>query len=180
MLGQKIAGGGGVTAGTTDKSAANLVGMRVLFCVLCCALGASFGLTTTTTRVSRSPGPRAAVTAVARTSEKYGDAPPALSLSAPCKINLFLRILRKRDDGFHELASLFQTVSLADTLDFWVEDAADDEPLCSMEVSEDSIGRDGIPTDESNLVMRALQLYADKTGEKRYSSQPERAHTRVL
>jgi 4-diphosphocytidyl-2-C-methyl-D-erythritol kinase len=100
-------------------------------------------------------------------SEVYGETPPALSLLAPCKINLFLRILRKRDDGFHELASLFQTVSLMDTLDFWEAPADEPEPLCSMEVSADSLGREGIPTDETNLVMRALQLFADKTGERR-------------
>ena len=100
-------------------------------------------------------------------SEVYGDAPPALSLLAPCKINLFLRILKKRDDGFHELASLFQTVGLMDTLDFWEEPADESKPLCSMEVSADSLGREGIPTDESNLVMRALALYAEKTGETR-------------
>ena len=73
----------------------------------------------------------------------------------------------RAEDGFHELASLFQTVSLMDTLDFWEEPADDTKPLCSMEVSPDSLGREGIPTDESNLVMRALQLYADKTGETR-------------
>ena len=64
------------------------------------------------------------------------DAPPALSLNAPAKINLFLRILRKRTDGFHELASLFQTVSLMDRLDFWQlpEDAA--QPLCTFARSQ--------------------------------------------
>lgn len=100
-------------------------------------------------------------------SEVYGDTAPRLSLSAPCKINLFLRILGKRPDNFHELASLFQTVSLADTLDFWEEEPDENAPLCTMEVSRDSLGREGIPTDETNLVMRALQLFADKTGEKR-------------
>jgi len=97
----------------------------------------------------------------------YGSTPPAVSLLAPCKINLFLRILRKREDGFHELASLFQTVSLMDRLDFWEEEADESKPLCTMEVSPDSLGREGIPTDATNLVLRALQLYADKTGERR-------------
>ena len=100
-------------------------------------------------------------------SERYGDTAPALSLLAPSKINLFLRIVRKRDDGFHELASLFQAVSLMDTLDFWAEEADASAPICSMEVSADSLGREGIPTDESNLVMRALKLFAEKTGETR-------------
>ena len=41
-----------------------------------------------------------------------------LSLFSPAKINLFLRIIKKRDDGFHELASLFQAIDLGDVLSF--------------------------------------------------------------
>ena len=96
-------------------------------------------------------------------SAVFGDEPPTLTLVAPAKINLFLRITKKRDDGFHELASLFQTVSLFDTLDFW-ENPDPDAPLCSMEVTPNSLGYELIPTDESNLVMRALQLFANRTG----------------
>ena len=54
-----------------------------------------------------------------------------------------------------------------DRLDFWEEEADESKPLCTMEVSPDSLGREGIPTDATNLVLRALQLYADKTGERR-------------
>jgi len=96
-----------------------------------------------------------------------GSEPPALSLLAPAKVNLFLRILRKREDGFHELSSLFQAVSLMDRLDFWQLPEDEAAPLCSMEVTPDSLGAELIPTDESNLVMRALQIFADRTGEKR-------------
>ncbi|KAL1515889.1 hypothetical protein AB1Y20_002504 [Prymnesium parvum] len=99
-------------------------------------------------------------------STLFGKQPPTLTLLAPAKINLFLRVTRKREDGFHELASLFQTVSLFDTLDFWAHDRAD-APQCSMEVTPNSLGYDMIPTDESNLVMRALQLFAERTGETR-------------
>ncbi|MCA8940343.1 MAG: 4-(cytidine 5'-diphospho)-2-C-methyl-D-erythritol kinase [Planctomycetes bacterium] len=58
---------------------------------------------------------------------------------APAKINLFLEILRKRDDGFHELASVMHTLSLADELVFTPRDDGqvhlDTEPidLCAME-----------------------------------------------
>eukprot|EP00967_Tisochrysis_lutea_P006600 scaffold7842_cov27-Tisochrysis_lutea.AAC.1 len=70
-----------------------------------------------------------------RLSVLFGEQPPSLSLVAPAKVNLFLRILRKREDGYHELASLFQTVSLFDDLDFWEMPRDDTKPLCSMEVS---------------------------------------------
>ena len=38
-------------------------------------------------------------------------------MRALAKINLDLRVLGKRPDGYHELRTIFQTVSLADTLD---------------------------------------------------------------
>jgi 4-diphosphocytidyl-2-C-methyl-D-erythritol kinase len=36
---------------------------------------------------------------------------------ALAKINLDLRVMRRRADGYHELRTIFQTISLADTLD---------------------------------------------------------------
>lgn len=36
---------------------------------------------------------------------------------APCKINLHLRVLPRREDGFHGIESLFQSISLADSMD---------------------------------------------------------------
>jgi len=41
-----------------------------------------------------------------------------LKLRAPAKINLTLEVLGKRKDGYHEIASVIQTISLADTLEF--------------------------------------------------------------
>lgn len=38
----------------------------------------------------------------------------ALEIEAPAKINLFLKVLHRRADGFHELETLFQSISLAD------------------------------------------------------------------
>jgi hypothetical protein len=88
-------------------------------------------------------------------------APTSLTLFSPCKINLFLRILRKRDDGFHDLASLFQAVGFGDTLtlDLLEEDATEDVFTCNME---------GVPTDQTNLVLRALTLMREKTGKSVY------------
>jgi len=43
---------------------------------------------------------------------------PMLSLRAPAKINWFLKIIRKRDDGFHDIVSVMQCVNLYDELTF--------------------------------------------------------------
>jgi 4-diphosphocytidyl-2-C-methyl-D-erythritol kinase len=82
-----------------------------------------------------------------------------LCLFSPCKINLFLRIIRKREDGFHDLASLFQAIGFGDTLELSRLEESDhidnDEFSCNMA---------GVPKDSSNLVLRALQLMREKTG----------------
>lgn len=61
---------------------------------------------------SRSRTPVAATNALSPNGE-YD-----LELFSPAKVNLFLRIIRRREDGYHELASLFQTVGFGDTLLF--------------------------------------------------------------
>ena len=43
--------------------------------------------------------------------------PRSVALHSLAKINLDLRVLHRRTDGFHELRTIFQTVSLADTIE---------------------------------------------------------------
>ncbi len=76
-----------------------------------------------------------------------------LKLISPAKINLFLRIIRRRPDGYHDLASLFQAVSLHDTIDFSLSDK--DELTCN---------KPQIPTDNTNLILKAAHLFRRKTG----------------
>lgn len=91
------------------------------------------------------------------------DKPEKLVLFSPCKVNLFLRIIRKREDGFHDLASLFQAVGFGDSLELSpigkAEKKKSDGFSCNME---------GVPTDSSNLVLRALELMREKTGIQQY------------
>lgn len=75
-----------------------------------------------------------------------------MKLESPAKINLFLRILRRRPDGYHELASLFQAIDLCDTLHY---SFSDEDQLTCTDAS--------IPTDNSNLVLKAVNLFRRKT-----------------
>ena len=62
------------------------------------------------------------------------------------KINWSLRVVGKRDDGFHDIETIFQTISLHDTLTFTPSDRF------ALTCSDPSI-----PTDETNLVARAAR-----------------------
>src|SRR5256885_1885177 len=67
-----------------------------------------------------------------------------LVLSAAAKINLALEVLGKRDDGYHEVATVMQAVDLSDRL--VIEDA---------EILEVRASAPDVPSDGSNLVARA-------------------------
>eukprot|EP00798_Chlamydomonas_sp_ICE-L_P015923 gene15923-22056_t len=86
---------------------------------------------------------------------------PDLKLFSPSKINLFLRIIRRREDGFHDLASLFHVIDLGDDMEFSLlaEGSTKDELACSDPT---------IPSDDSNLVIKALNLFRRKTGIKKF------------
>uniref|UniRef100_A0A2P2KNF3 4-(cytidine 5'-diphospho)-2-C-methyl-D-erythritol kinase n=2 Tax=Rhizophora mucronata TaxID=61149 RepID=A0A2P2KNF3_RHIMU len=79
-----------------------------------------------------------------------------LSLFSPCKINVFLRITSKREDGFHDLASLFHVISLGDVIKFSLSPSKVKDRL--------STNVPGVPLDERNLIIKALNLYRKKTG----------------
>lgn len=74
-------------------------------------------------------------------------------IGAPAKINVGLWVKHKRQDGFHEISSLMQSISLDDTLTL-------------KEVSEPGIkiycDNPNVPTDETNLVYKAAKLFVDQ------------------
>ncbi len=79
---------------------------------------------------------------------------------APAKLNLFFEVLGKRTDGFHEIVSLACPVSLYDTLFF--------ESLeCSKWKLHLKGSAAGIPADEHNIVLQALEELRAVTGERR-------------
>lgn len=73
------------------------------------------------------------------------------------KINWNLRILGKRADGYHEIRTLLQTISLHDNLSFTLQENPEIHLSCN-----DS----NVPTDESNLINRAALALRDSFGIK--------------
>lgn len=69
-----------------------------------------------------------------------------MELRAPAKINLYLEVVGRRPDGYHNIESIMQTVSLYDRLIIETRPGG----ALSMECSDP-----GLPVDERNLVMRA-------------------------
>jgi 4-diphosphocytidyl-2-C-methyl-D-erythritol kinase len=78
-----------------------------------------------------------------------------LLVSAPAKINLHLEVLGLRPDGFHELAMVMQTIELADSLS--LRPTADGTIRLQCD-------RADLPTDGSNLIVRAGELLRARTG----------------
>ena len=78
----------------------------------------------------------------------------ALQLLAPAKINLYLRVVAKRPDGYHELETLFQRTSLSDTLSF---EPHPSEVQLTCDNPDLSCGED-------NLVMKAARLLQAQAG----------------
>jgi 4-diphosphocytidyl-2-C-methyl-D-erythritol kinase len=75
---------------------------------------------------------------------------------APAKINLTLGVGPRRPDGFHELATVYQAVSLFDEVT-----AAPSEDI---RIEVEGLGADLVPLDDTNLAVRAAALLAERTG----------------
>ena len=88
----------------------------------------------------------------------------AVVVRAPAKVNLFLEVLAKRPDGYHEIATLMVAVSLYDTLEF-KEDPSGAHPTSTATIPSLTTGPD-------NLVLRAAELLRQRTGCARGARHP--------
>ncbi len=78
----------------------------------------------------------------------------SIKLQCPAKINLTLKVTGKRPDGFHNIESVMQTISLYDYLTINVEPAEKTEIILSGNSTE-------IPYNEKNLVYKAAMLFME-------------------
>lgn len=71
------------------------------------------------------------------------------------KINLTLDVLGKREDGYHDLKSVMQTISLRDDIEIDIGTGKPWRLLCDKE---------NIPTDNTNLAWKAAEVYLNAMG----------------
>ena len=94
--------------------------------------------------------------------------------SAFAKINLTLDVLGKRPDGYHDIRSIMQTISLRDDVVINVDTDAPWAVHCYREVIEDPkaeqsevrLETDGFPQDADNLAWRAAEAFFARTGKR--------------
>ena len=80
----------------------------------------------------------------------------AVSVRVPGKVNLYLEVGDQRDDGYHELTTVFHAVSLLDEVTVTTAD------VLTLEVSGE--GADSLPADKRNLAWQAAELLAEHVG----------------
>src|SRR5438874_4839971 len=85
-------------------------------------------------------------------SERHAD---GVVVRAPAKLNLFLEVLGKRDDGYHDIATLMVAISLEDTLVLREQATEEIELRCD---------HPELTTGAENLVVRAARMLQERTG----------------
>jgi 4-diphosphocytidyl-2-C-methyl-D-erythritol kinase len=81
-----------------------------------------------------------------------------MTFHSPAKINLWLRVLGKRTDGFHEVQTRLCRLALGDTVEL---EHLGKGTQVSLTCSDPTV-----PLDESNLAMRALRAFENRTGKQ--------------
>ena len=86
----------------------------------------------------------------------------SITLSAPAKINLELKILGRRPDGYHELHSVMQQLSLCDEVT--LSKCGEGIVLSVESDGAAGSGHENVPEDARNIAYRAAELFFKETG----------------
>ncbi len=81
----------------------------------------------------------------------------SVTVRVPAKVNLQLSVGPRESDGYHQLVTVFQAISIFDEVTVKIGEQASG---INLTVSGDQVH--GVPTDASNLVVKAAELIADK------------------
>ncbi len=90
-----------------------------------------------------------------------GTAARMVGVRAPAKLNLQLAVGPKAADGFHPLATVFQAISLWETV---IASPREDGEITIVVDAHPTIRLEGVPLDETNLAVRAARAVAERFG----------------
>ncbi len=85
-----------------------------------------------------------------------------ITLEAYAKINLYLDVVGRRENGYHDIKGIMHKLSLSDTVTVELEAAEKNEITLTCSVP-------GIPTDSKNIAYRAAELFLSKYAKRPYS-----------
>ena len=95
----------------------------------------------------------------------------ALQMAAHAKLNVFLRVLGRRDDGYHDIETLILPISLADDVTV--------EPADELTLSLEGPAAERVPVDDTNLALRAAHALAAEAGGARPPGARISIHKRI-
>lgn len=96
-----------------------------------------------------------------------GTAPGRVRVRVPSKVNLFLRVTGRRDDGYHDLVTVLQTLSIHDTLIASLDVSGASAHPAARRFMHLAFSADGcveVPAGEENLAVRAARLLMSRLG----------------
>ena len=94
-------------------------------------------------------------------------APTRVRVRVPCKVNLFLAVRGLRSDGYHELVTVLQTVSIHDTITARLDGSPTSAHPAARRLMELAFTLDAngaLPSDDENLAVRAARLLMSTVG----------------
>jgi 4-diphosphocytidyl-2-C-methyl-D-erythritol kinase len=95
----------------------------------------------------------------------------ALQMAAHAKLNVFLRVLGRRDDGYHDVETLVIPISLADDVTV--------KPADELTLSLEGPAIERVPADDTNLALRAARALAAEAGGARPPGARISIHKRI-
>ena len=79
-----------------------------------------------------------------------------IKVRTPAKINLTLELLNRMDNGYHNIASIMQSVNLFDYITISVQNSLNNKISISGTSSD-------IPYDDRNIAYKAAKIFTEKT-----------------
>jgi 4-diphosphocytidyl-2-C-methyl-D-erythritol kinase len=90
-----------------------------------------------------------------------------VEVRAPAKINLFLEVLAKRPDGFHQIETLMSPIGLYDSLAFRATTSPEIQLVCRWAVGLEQTTLGDLPVPEKNIVFLAASRLQERSGSER-------------